>query len=154
MKYLLDTCIISELVKPKPNTQVTDWVHAATSDALFLSVLTIGEVRKGLTKLPDSKKKEQLILWLNTLLEEYTERIIPVDLAVSENWGTIQGNAEKMGTPMSTIDGLIAATASTHNLILVTGNESDFAPSQITLINPWKIEKQEKVDSQKKEVET
>ena len=142
MKYLLDTCIISDLVKPIPNTQVTDWLHAVTSGALFLSVLTIGEVRKGLAKLPDSKKKKRLTLWLNTLMEEYKERILPIDLTVSENWGTIQGNAEKVGTPMSTIDGLIAATAtaSTHKLILVTRNERDFTPGQITIINPWKTE--------------
>jgi len=138
LKYLLDTCIISELVRPTPNTQVTNWLHAVPSDALFLSVLTIGEVRKGLAKLPDSKKKERLTQWLDTLLEEYKERILPIDLMVSENWGIIQGSAEKAGTPMSTIDGLIAATASTHNLILVTRNECDFIPGQITLVNPWK----------------
>jgi predicted nucleic acid-binding protein len=124
-------------VKPVPNTQVTNWLQSVPSDALFLSVLTIGEVRKGLVKLPDSKKKEKLSLWLNTLLKEYNERILPIDLTVSENWGIIQGNVEKAGTPMSTIDGLIAATASTHNLILVTRNESDFIPGQISLINPW-----------------
>lgn len=137
MKYLIDTCVISELVKPVPNTRITEWLQSAPSDVLFLSVLTIGEIRKGLVKLPDSKKKEKLSLWLDTLLKDYNERIIPIDLMVSENWGIIQGNAEKAGTPMSTIDGLIAATASTHNLILVTRNESDFAPGQIPLINPW-----------------
>lgn len=137
MKYLIDTCVISELVKPVPNTRVTNWLQSAPSDALFLSVLTIGEVRKGLVKLPDSKKKEKLSLWLNSLLRDYNERIISIDLTVSENWGIIQGNAEKSGTPMSTIDGLIAATASTHNLTLVTRNESDFTPGQIPLLNPW-----------------
>jgi predicted nucleic acid-binding protein len=124
-------------VKPVPNTRITNWLQSAPSDALFLSVLTIGEVRKGLVKLPDSKKKEKLNLWLNTFLKDYNERIIPIDLTVSENWGIIQGNAEKTRTPMSTIDGLIAATASTHNLILVTRNESDFTPGQIPLFNPW-----------------
>jgi len=138
VKYLIDTCVISELVKPEPNPRVTNWLQGAPSDALFLSVLTIGEVKKGLAKLPDSKKKENLTLWLNALLMEYNERILPIDLTVSENWGIIQGNAEKAGTPMSTIDGLIAATASTHNLILVTRNENDFTPCQISLINPWK----------------
>ncbi|NIM17134.1 MAG: PIN domain-containing protein [Candidatus Aminicenantes bacterium] len=151
MKYLLDTCIISELVKPVPNAQVTNWLEGAPSNALFLSVLTIGEVRKGLVKLPDSKKKEQLTLWLNTLLEEYNERIIPIDLTVAENWGTIQGNAEKAGTPMSTIDGLISAMASTYNLILVTRNESDFTPAQIPLINPWKVKNLGKENKQKEE---
>lgn len=137
MKYLIDTCIISELVKPTPNNRVVKWLDAVSSDALFLSVLTIGEIEKGLTKLPDSKKKERLTLWLNTLLEDYNERILPVDLQVTINWGIIQGNAEQGGTPMSTIDGLIAATAFTHKLILVTRNESDFPVDKITIINPW-----------------
>ena len=139
MKYLLDTCVISELVKPTPNRKVVDWINELSSEALFLCVITIGEVRKGLTKLPDSKKKERLTLWLNTLLIEYNERIFFIDLMVCENWGVLQGNAEKAGTPMSTIDGLIAATAYTHNLTIATRNENDFTPSNIPIINPWKL---------------
>ena len=137
MKYLLDTCVISELVKPTPNRKVVDWLNELPSEALFLCAITIGEVRKGLTKLPDSKKKERLTLWLNTLLIEYKERIFDIDLTVCETWGVLQGNAEKAGTPMSTVDSLIAATTNTHNLTLVTRNENDFAPSNIPIINPW-----------------
>ena len=139
MKYLLDTCVISELVKPTPNSKVVDWLDELPSEALFLCAITIGEVRKGLTKLPDSKKKERLTLWLNTLLIEYNERIFFIDLMVCESWGVLQGNAEKAGTPMSTIDGLIAATAYTHNLTIATRNENDFTPSNIPIINPWKL---------------
>ena len=139
MKYLLDTCVISELVKPTPNRKVVDWINELPSEALFLCVITIGEVRKGLTKLPDSRKKERLTLWLNTLLIEYSERIFFIDLMVCENWGVIQGNAEKAGTPMSTIDSLIAATAYTHNLTIVSRNENDFTLSNIPIINPWKL---------------
>jgi len=139
MKYLLDTCVISELVKPTPNRKVVDWLNELPSEVLFLCAITIGEVRKGLTKLPDSGKKEQLTLWLNTLLEEYKERILSIDLMVCENWGVLQGNAEKAGTPMSSIDGLLAATTYTHNLTLVTRNESDFYPSNIPIINPWEL---------------
>ncbi len=95
-----------------------------------MCVITIGEVRKGLTKLPNSNKKERLAVWLNTLLEEYKERILPIDLMVCENWGVLQGNAEKAGTPMSSIDSLIAATTYTHNLTLSTRNEEDFIPKQ------------------------
>ena len=90
-------------------------------------------------KLPESKKKAQLTLWLNTLLEEYNERILALDLMVAETWGNIQGIAEQAGTPMSSLDGLIAATASVHNLIVVTRNEREFLPSRIPLLNPWKI---------------
>lgn len=139
MKYLLDTCVISELVKPAPNRKVVDWLNEVPSKALFLSVMTIGEIEKGLTKLPDSKKKERLTLWLNTLLNEYQERILPVDLMVAENWGILQGNAEMAGTPMSSIDSLLAATTYTHNLTLVTRNESDFVPGITPIINPWKL---------------
>ena len=139
MKYLLDTCVISELVKPTPNRKVVDWINELPSEALFLCVITIGEVRKGLTKLPDSKKKERLTLWLDTLLIEYRERILSIDLMVCENWGVLQGNAEKAGTPMSSIDSLIATTTYTHNLTLATRNENDFTPSNIPIINPWKL---------------
>ena len=139
MKYLLDTCVISELVKPTPNRKVVDWINERPSEALFLCAITIGAVRKGLTKLSDSKKKERLTLWLNTLLIEYDERIFFIDLMVCENWGVLQGNAEKAGTPMSTIDSLIAATTYTHNLTLATRNENDFTPSNIPIINPWKL---------------
>ncbi|MBT9139313.1 MAG: Toxin FitB [Syntrophomonadaceae bacterium] len=139
MKYLLDTCVISELVKLAPNPKIIEWLNQEPSESLFLSVITIGEVRKGLTRLPDSKRKERLSGWLNTLLEDYAERILPIDLKVAENWGFIQGNAEKAGTPMSSIDSLIAATSYTHNLILATRNESDFIPGNIPIINPWKL---------------
>ncbi len=139
MRYLLDTCVISELVKPAPQENVVSWLNVMPSELLFLCAITIGEVRKGLTKLPDSKKKERLTSWLNTLLIEYRERILFIDLLVCENWGVLQGNAEMAGTPMSTIDSLIAATADTHNLTLITRNENDFAPSNVPIINPWKL---------------
>lgn len=139
MRYLLDTCVISELVKPVPNRKVIDWLNELPSEALFLSVITIGELRKGLTRIPDSKRKQRLTVWLNTLLEDYKERIFPIDLMVAENWGIIQGNAENAGTPMSSIDGLVAATTYTHNLTLATRNENDFISSQIPIINPWRL---------------
>ncbi len=137
MKYLLDTCIISELTKPDPNPIVVKWLNGAHSESLFLSVLTIGEIRKGLSKMKSSKKKTKVSLWLNMLLSEYDERIIPLNLAVAENWGLIQGKAESSGTPMSSIDSLLAATAYTYNLALVTRNEKDF--NQVQIINPWKL---------------
>ena len=108
MNYLLDTCVISELVKPSPNVSVADWLGSTPSERLYLSVITIGEVRKGLTKLPDSKRKALLTNWLNTLLD-YQNRIYSINLTVAENWGVIQGEAEKKGMPMSAIDSLIAA---------------------------------------------
>jgi len=137
LNYLLDTCVISELVKPLPNEKVTDWLNSTPNKRLFLSVITIGEIRKGLTKLPESKKKNLLTNWLNTLLEDYQTRIYSINLTVAENWGNIQANAEKNGTLMASIDSLIAAVAYTYNLILVTRNEVDFVASNLTILNPW-----------------
>ena len=138
MNYLLDTCVISELVKAIPNGNVMDWINHTPNERLFLSVITIGEIRKGITKLPNSKKKHRLTNWLNTLLENYEAKIYPVDLAVAESWGNIQGKAENNGTPVTSVDSLIAAVDQTHNLIVVTRNEKDFAATNITILNPWK----------------
>lgn len=140
MKYLLDTCVISELVKPSPNPMVLDWLNDIPSERLFLSVITIGEIRKGLTKLPDSKRKDRLTEWLNSLLEDYQDRIYTIDLTVAENWGVMQGKAEKSGMPMSSMDSLIAAIAYTHNLVLVTRNIIDFKATNLPINNPWKGE--------------
>ena len=137
MNYLLDTCVISELVKPSPDTNVIDWINNTPSERLYLSVITIGEVRKGLTKLPDSKRKDLLMNWSNSLLEDYDNRIYPINLTVAENWGIIQGKAEKKGTPMASIDSLIAATAYTYNMVLVTRNIRNFEASNLPLRNPW-----------------
>ena len=140
MNYLLDTCVISEIVKPAPSSRVIMWINNIPSERLFLCSLTIGEIRKGLTKLPESKKKERLTDWLNTLLENYQDRIHSIDITVAENWGIMQGKAENEGMPMSSIDSLIAATSYTHNLILVTRNEEDFQASKLSIINPWNDE--------------
>ena len=137
MNYLLDTCVLSELVKLSPNEKVIDWLNATLDEKLFLSVITIGEIRKGLTKLPESKKKTSLTNWLNTLIEDYQTRIYEINLTVAENWGIIQGLAEKSGNPIASVDSLIAAVAYTYNLTLVTRNEKDFAHSNVPILNPW-----------------
>jgi len=137
MKYLLDTCVISELTKPQPNSHVLTWFEAVQSEDLFLSVITIGEIKKGIYKLPVSNKKQALLLWVTSLLGDYQNRLLPVDLDVIENWSAIIAHAEKNGQPVASMDGLIAATAYTHHLTLVTRNERDFAACNITMINPW-----------------
>ena len=137
MNYLLDTCVISELVKPSPDKNVVAWLMNTPAERLYLSVITIGEIQKGLTKLPQSQRKDRLTNWLNTLLEDYQNRIYPISLPVVENWGVIQGNAEKTGNPMSSLDSLIAAIAYTHNQILVTRNVSDNEAGNLSIINPW-----------------
>lgn len=137
MNYLLDTCVISELVKVSPDRNVIDWLREIPTERLYLSVITVGEIRKGLTKLPDSKRKDLLVNWLNSLLEDYQNRIYPIDLTVAENWGIMQGKAEKKGISMPSIDGLIAAICYTHNLVLVTRNVRDFEASGLPIENPW-----------------
>lgn len=139
MKYLLDTCLISELPKPVPNQKVIDWLRKIPSESLFISVITVGEIRKGLSKLQPSEKKERLTDWLDTLLKLYKERILPIDLKVAEKWGILLGNAERIGKPMCSVDTLLAATANIHNLTLVTRNESDFENGEISIINPWNL---------------
>ena len=139
MKYLLDTCVISELVKPRPNAAVTDWLTRTPADRLFLSSLTIGELKRGVIRLPESKKKSRLMMWLETLLADYGDRILPVDRAVAEAWGIMQARAEDSGKRMSIIDGYIAATASAYQMTVVTRNEGDFSPSHQAILNPWKM---------------
>ena len=139
MNYLLDTCVISELVKKSPDKNVLDWLESIPAEKLFLSVITIGEIRKGLFKLPDSKRKDSLTNWLNSLLDDYQNRILTIDLTVAENWGSIQGKTEKEGASMPSIDSLIAAIAYTHNLVIVTRNVSDFESAGIPIKNPWKV---------------
>lgn len=139
MKYLLDTCTISEFTKPQGNSGVIEWLEKTDSDDLYLSVITIGEVKKGINKLPASKKKQDLLFWLETLLEDYQIRILPVDLAVMENWSLLVANAEKKGQPIASMDGIIGAVAYTHHLTLVTRNERDFYACNIPMINPWQL---------------
>ena len=138
MKYLLDTCVISELVKKNPSPKVTAWVSATEENRLFVSVLTFGEIHKGIEKLPTSKKKEELHNWVNIdLRERFKNRIISFDLQVATVWGKIQALSESAGKGMPAIDGQIAATGFCHNLTVVTRNTTDMEISGVTLLNPW-----------------
>ncbi len=138
MNYLLDTCLVSELIKDPPDKNVLTWIFGIPESSLFLSVLTIGEIHKGIEKLPQSKKKDRLHKWVNSdLRERFKNRLIDLDLAVATKWGELQGKAELVGKPMSLIDGFIAATGVTNDLIVVTRNTKDMEQSGVTLLNPW-----------------
>ncbi len=139
MKFLLDTCVISELSKKKPTPYVIQWISNIDENHLFISALTIGEIYKGIEKLPDSIKKSTLHSWLTHDLEErFHNRILAFDTATAVIWGKMQARAELAGKPMSIIDGQIAATGSHHNLIVATRNVSDMKISGVSLYNPWK----------------
>jgi toxin FitB len=139
MNYLLDTNVISELVAKQPNTRLLQWIDTLDPQSVYLSVITIGELRKGIEKLPDSKRKDTLRDWLHTdLLLRFSGRILILDIAVMLTWGTLTGQLERAGKSLSAIDSLIAALAVHHNYTLVTRNEDDFKATGIMLINPWK----------------
>ena len=138
MKYLLDTCLISELTKPEPHKKVVDWVTSENETNFYVSVFTFGELNKGIEKLSGSKKKEELRIWVgNELKNRFQNRIIGIDLGISIIWGKIQSIAEKKGRPMPAIDSLIAATGIFHDLMVVTRNVSDMELSGVKLFNPW-----------------
>ncbi len=139
MKYLLDTNIVSELVAKRPNPRVVKWVDSLDPDNLYLSVITIGELRKGVEKLPNSKRKEALSYWLSDdLLIRFSGRILVLDVEVMLTWGELTGSIEPTRKTVSAIDSLIAAVALNHNCTLVTRNEDDFRKLGITILNPWK----------------
>ena len=139
MKYLLDTCVISELAKTKTDKKVISWITNNDEANYYLCSLTFGELYKGVSKLPDSKKRKKLFLWIeHDLKERFAGKILDIDLMVARTWGEIQGASEAVGNPMPAIDSLIAATGLTHDLTVVTRNITDMQQSGVSLLNPWK----------------
>jgi toxin FitB len=136
--FLLDTNIPSELTRARPEARVTAWLQPMDNDRLHLSVITLGEIRKGFTLLPEPSRRLQLERWLERELHPwFADRILPVDEPVAERWGALDGERQLQGTPLNTADGLIAATALEHGLTLVTRNTKDFAGLGLRLLNPW-----------------
>lgn len=139
MSYLLDTCVISEFVARQPAEKVVGWLAELDPETVFLSTVTVGEIQKGIEKLPISKRKEALTAWLKSdLLVRFHDRLLPLGTGEMLTWGTLIGRIEAKGAPMPLIDSLIAATALHHDLVVVTRDEGDFAPSGVRLLNPWK----------------
>lgn len=137
--FLLDTNVVSELVRPKPDPRVVGWLDSTDEDLFFLSVLTLGEIRKGITTLADRARKVRLETWLSHgLIVRFEGRILPIDLAIAERWGQIVGSLASQGAPLPVIDGLLAATALHHNLTLVTRNTRDVALTGVSAFDPWK----------------
>ncbi len=137
MKYLIDTCVISELIKPNPNANVENWFFSKVEDSLYISVLTLGELKKGIIKLPESKKKTDLAEWFNEIEKRFSERTLNIDKEVAKTWGAVQGKLEKQGEPMPAVDALIACIGITNSMTVVTRNTEDMERSGVSLINPW-----------------
>lgn len=136
--YLLDTNIISELRNKNPEPRVMEWMEAADEGLLHLSVLTLGEIRKGAALLPQDKRRTQLETWLEVDLQaRFAGRILPIDSGVADRWGWIAAEARRKGLTLPVIDGLLAATALHHNLTIVSRNVKDFVTTQVPVLNPW-----------------
>ena len=139
MNYLLDTNVISELISKQPNKKVVEWLDRLDPNTVYLNVITIGEIRKGIEKLPDSKRKDKVREWLETdLLLRFQGRILEITIEVMLVWGVLTGRLENEGRPITAIDSLIAAIALQGSYCLVTRNEFDFQHTGLTIINPWK----------------
>jgi predicted nucleic acid-binding protein len=136
--FLLDTNIPSEEIKPLPDPRVGLWLYAQREDRLFLSAVTVGELRKGIALLPAGRRRREFEEWFEgDLMQSFLNRILPVTKAVGYRWGTITAERQLSGTPLGATDGLIAATALEHNLTLVTRNTKDFLNLGLTLVDPW-----------------
>ena len=141
MRYLLDTCIISELIAKQPNQQVVAWIDSIDEEDLFLSVITLGEINRGVARLPDSKRKQQLSNWLKTeLLQRFQGRIAIIDTSVMLVWGELMARLEANGRKLPAIDSIIAAIALHGAFTLVTRNERDFVGTGIRIINPFELD--------------
>jgi tRNA(fMet)-specific endonuclease VapC len=139
MRILLDTCVVSELVAKQPDPEVVNWVDSLDPDTVYLSVITIGEIRKGIEKLPNSRRKNTLTSWLNDeLLVRFNGRILLIDTEVMLTWGKTFGALEMKGKKISAIDSLISAIAINGQFHLATRNENDFKHTGVIIINPWK----------------
>ena len=139
MNYVLDTNVISELIAKQPNQAVVDWIDGLDPSTVYLTVITIGEIRKGIEKLPPSKRRDTVKAWLETdLLLRFHERILEITTEVMLVWGVLTGRLEQEGKSIAAIDSLIAAIALHGRYHLVTRNDSDFQHTGVTLVNPWK----------------
>jgi len=140
MNYVLDTNVISELIARQPNQTVVDWVDSLDPETVYLSTITIGELRKGIEKLTHSRRKDELTVWLtNDLLLRFADKIIDITTNVMLTWGELTGRLEREGKAMSAVDSLIAASVLERKYTLATRNEGDFQHAGIALINPWKL---------------
>lgn len=138
MAYLLDTCLLSEVWKPTPNEGVLDWLAASIEEELFMSVLSLGELRRGIDLLADGKKKQRLAKDYVALRSRFSTRVLGISAVVAERWGSVGAEARRAGKRVHVVDGLIAATALVRGLTVVTRNVGDFAGTAVPVLDPWR----------------
>lgn len=137
MRYLIDTCVFSEYAKLRRNDAVTEWVDAQAQESTFLSVLTIGEIEKGIVRMPPSKRKTALAVFLDDLIRRFDDHVLNLTTSTVRLWGRMVADLEKRGRVLPVVDSLIAATALEHDLTIVTRNEEDFTPTGVKVLNLW-----------------
>jgi toxin FitB len=138
VNYLLDTNVISELVSARPNQRVLEWLDAVHPQRIFLSVITVGEIQKGIEKLDDPARRERLAAWLHQdLLSRFAGQILEINAETMLTWGSLNARLERLGRPIPAIDGLLAASALQGGFTLVTRNSAHFAGTGVPLLNPW-----------------
>lgn len=136
--FLLDTNVISELIKPRPEANMTAWIEGTDESLLYLSVLTLGEIRRGIAALPQSRRRASLEAWLDKdLRSRFEDRILTIDQEVADRWGLLTAAARSSGIVLPVIDGLLAATALEHNLTLVTRDTGQIPSMGVAVFNPW-----------------
>jgi tRNA(fMet)-specific endonuclease VapC len=139
MNYLLDTNVISELIAKQPTQKILDWLDSLDPTTIYLSVITLGEIRKGIEKLPPSKRKDAIRTWLETdLLLRFQGKVLDITVAIMLIWGELTGRLENEGKPIAALDALLAATALQGGFRLVTRNDSDFQHTGVAILNPWR----------------
>jgi predicted nucleic acid-binding protein len=136
--FLLDTNCISEAVRITPDSRVVDWIDSVDEQSLYLSVITIGEIRKGVDSLALGRWRGELETWLQDKLpRRFGERILPVDHMIADRWGRVAASMRRAGTPLPVLDALLAATALHHGLTVATRNARDFRNTGVAVFNPW-----------------
>jgi predicted nucleic acid-binding protein len=138
LSFLLDTNVISESARPRPDTGVMDWLDRTDEEQLFLSVVSLAELRHGIERLSDGKRKAALDVWLTEqLAPRFEGRLLHVDAETADQWGRVVARGQAAGRPMGAMDAFIAAHARQHDLVLVTRNTTDFADAGVRLLNLW-----------------
>ena len=138
MNYLLDTCVISEFVKPQPSLLLLEWLREQSEESLYLSTVTIGEIQFGISRLAPSRHRQELQTWLETgLLQRFAKRIVGMDVVVGRRWGNVRASAEQAGRPLPVLDAIIATIALVYEMAVVTRNVKHLEATGATILNPW-----------------